>query len=153
MPSTRPPSHDPFISSSSASLQNQTSQQSLRSNASAASPRTRQQRDYLAPTNPRYPTSRTIDDDVLADAESEQELVTRRPRPQFRKIRNGSPAEGKHSRLKSRQQSEEQDIVNRRPDGSYFLEGTAAPGAPLTSSVYASGQQSDHDGMNTPGRP
>ena len=58
-----------------------------------------------------------MEDDVLADSDSEQDLAARQR--QLRRIRHGSP-EGKHNRLKGKQ-DEEQDFVNRRPDGSYLL--------------------------------
>ena len=125
--------HDPFTDaplrpttsnatslSTQAPLRSQTSQHSLRSNASAASARTRQQRDLFAPSLSRRPTGRTtprVEDEVLVDSESEQDLAARQR--QLRRIRHGSP-EGKHSRLKAKQ-DEEQDFVNRQPDGSYLL--------------------------------
>ena len=102
------------------SLRTQTSQHSLRSNASTASTRTRQPRDLFAPSLSRRPTGRTtprVEDEVLADSDSEQDLAARQR--QMRRTRHGSP-EGKHSRLKAKQ-DEEQDFVNRRPDGSYIL--------------------------------
>ena len=58
-----------------------------------------------------------VEDEVLADSDSEQDLAARQR--QLRRIRHGSP-EGKHSRLKAKQ-DEEQDFVNRQPDGSYLL--------------------------------
>ena len=133
MPPTRQ-HHDPFTdaplrpttSNSNAlnaqpSLRSHTSQHSLRSNASTASNRPRQQRDNLfAPSLSRRPTSRAtprVEDEVLADSESEQDLAARQR--QLRRIRHGSP-EGKHSRLKAKQE-EELDFVNRQPDGSYLL--------------------------------
>lgn len=118
MPPARHNPHDPFTTSSTASgtgLRTQASQQSLRSTASAASTsasRTReQQRDQLfAPSLSRRPTSHTrVEDKVLADSSSEQELRSRRPRAQH----------------KSRQQqAEEQDIVKRDAQGNYLLGGS-----------------------------
>lgn len=118
MPPARHNPHDPFTTTSTASntgLRTQASQQSLRSTASAASTsvsRTRQQqRDQLfAPALSRRPTSRTrVEDEVLADSSSEQELRSRRQRPQH----------------KSRQQqAEEQDIVKRDAQGNYLLGGS-----------------------------
>ena len=133
MPASRHP-QDPFTDAplrpttsnatslaANPSLRNQTSQHSLRSNASTASSRTRQQRDLFAPSLSRRPTSRAtprVEDEVLADSDSEQDLALQRQR-QLRRTRLGSP-EGKHSRLKPKQ-DEEQDFVNRRSDGSYLL--------------------------------
>ena len=132
MPSSRQP-HDPFTDAplrpttsnatslgTQSPLRDQTSQHSLRSNASAASARPRQQRDLFAPSLSRRPTSRAtprVEDEVLADSDSENDLATRQR--QLRRIRHGSP-EGKHSRLKTKQ-DEEQDFVNRQADGSYLL--------------------------------
>ena len=133
MPPTRQP-HDPFTDAplrpttsnatslaASSSLRSQTSQHSLRSNASAASTRPRQQRDLFAPALSRRPTSRAtprVEDGVLVDSDSEQDLAAQRQR-HLRRFGHGSP-EGKHSRLKAKQ-DEDQDFVNRRPDGSYLL--------------------------------
>lgn len=118
MPPARHIPHDPFTTTSTTSstgLRTQASQQSLRSTASAASTsasRTRQQqRDQLfAPSLSRRPNSRTrVEDEVLADSSSEQELRSRRQRPQH----------------KSRQQqAEEQDIVKRDAQGNYLLGGS-----------------------------
>lgn len=132
MPPTRQ-SHDPFIDAplrpttsnatslaTSSTLRSQTSQQSLRSTASGASTRTAQPRGFLAPSHSRRPASRAtprVEDEVLADSDSEQDLAGLQR--QLRRIRHGSP-EGKHSRLKAKQ-DEEQDFVNRQPDGSYLL--------------------------------
>lgn len=102
-------------------LRNQPSHHSLRSAAaSTTSTRSRQQRDLFAPTLSRRPTSRAtprIEDDVLADSNSEQELELQRRR-RLRSVRHASPV----SRLgRSRQRQEEDvDIVNRRPDGGYI---------------------------------
>ncbi|KAK3713904.1 hypothetical protein LTR37_008154 [Vermiconidia calcicola] len=122
-------------------LRNQSSQQSLRSNASAASTRTRQQREGLfATSQARRPANRAtphVEDEVLADSDSEQDLVTQRQKQQqLRRIRHGSP-EGKLNRSKPKQ-DKELDFVNRQPDGSYLLGGggfgetVAVPQLPVT---------------------
>lgn len=132
-----PPSrsqHDPFTTTSNAAGP------SLRTNASAAPTRTRQQ--LFAPALSRRPTSRTAaraEDDVLPDSDSEQENVTaHRQRQQHRRIRHGSP-EGRHPRLKPKQQPqahvEEPDIVNRQPDGTYLLGGSGV-GLPTVPTVF-----------------
>lgn len=143
-----PPSrshHDPFTTTSSAAGS------SLRTNASAASTRTRQR--LFAPALSRRPNSRTTpraEDDVLPDSDSEQENVTvQRQRQQHRRIRHGSP-EGRHSRLKTKQQpqppTEEPDIVKRQPDGSYLLGG---PTIGLVSAPTVFGQDvADATGMH-----
>lgn len=126
MPPRQP--HDPFTdaplrptSSNATSLRAQNSQHSLRSNNSTASAPSRPQRDLFAPSRSRRPTSRAtprVEDEVLADSDSEPDLAAQRQR-QMRRIRHGSP-EGKHSRLKVKQE-DEHDFVNRRADGSYLL--------------------------------
>ena len=124
--------HDPFTdaplrpttsNATNPSLRTQNSQQSLRSNASSASTRTRppQQRDLFAPALSRKPTSRStprVEDEVLADSDSDREWAGQR-HAQLRRARHGSP-EGKNSRLKAKQ-DEEAEFVNRRPDGTYLL--------------------------------
>jgi hypothetical protein len=134
MPPTRHPSN-PFDSvpplqpthsnvvPNNATLRNQSSQHSLRSNASAASSRPRQQRDLFAPSRSRRPTGRAtphVEDEVLADPDTEEELTAAQHRQrQLRRVRHGSP-ESKHGRSKVKQ-TEAQDFVNRQPDGSYLL--------------------------------
>lgn len=138
MPPSRAQPHDSFSTSFSAAppLRHQASHPSLRSNASAASARTRQQRDLLAPIS-RRPTGRTtphIETDVLADTDSasEHDQVTQRAKPLRRSIRSG----GSPARLKAKQSTAEQeDVVNRGPNGSYFLEGGALIGMPVPSDV------------------
>ena len=155
MPPSRQP-HDPFTDaplrpttsnatslSTQPSLRNQTSQNSLRSNASAASNRARQHQGLFAPSLSKRPTSRTtprVEDEVLADSESEQDLAARQR--QLRRIRHGSP-EGKHSRLKAKQ-DEEQDFVNRQPDGSYLL-GVASFGNETVAVPQMSIPQSEEE--------
>jgi len=61
---------------------------------------------------------------VLADPESEEDpaaaaAASQRPR-QAQVVKKGSP-EAKHGRLRPRQVGDEQDVVNRQPDGSYLL--------------------------------
>lgn len=123
MPSSRS-QHDPFTTTSNAAGP------SLRTNASAASTRTRQQ--LFAPSLSRRPTtSRTtprVEDDVLPDSDSEQENVTTpRQRQPVRRLRHASPGD-RHGRFKPKQQpqaqAEELEIVNRQPDGSYLLGGS-----------------------------
>lgn len=139
--------HDPFTTTSNAAGP------SLRTNASAASTRTRQQ--LFAPSLSRRPTSRTtprVDDDVLPDSDSEQENATaQRQRRQVRRIRHGSP-EGRHGRTKPKQQPqaqiEELDIVNRQPDGSYLLGG---PTMGILAAPTVFGQDvAEASGMVTP---
>ena len=129
MPSRQP--HDPFTdaplrpTTSNATslaanppLRSQTSQHSLRSNASTTSARTRQPRDLFAPSLSRRGTTPRFEDGVLADSDSEQDLASQRHK-QTRRIRHGSP-DAKHGRGRSRQ-DEEVDFVNRKPDGSFLL--------------------------------
>ncbi|KAK0264810.1 hypothetical protein LTR91_000005 [Friedmanniomyces endolithicus] len=130
----RPP-HDPFTTTAlrpttvNPALRAQTSQQSLRSETSTTSSRTRQQpRDLFAPTLSRRPTSRAnprvAADDVLADpADSEEEAR------QARKTRLGSPPpELKYSRRRGRAAAQEEDgeIVVRRANGEFLLDGSKA---------------------------
>lgn len=130
MPSARP---DPFTTSSNAashpasrSLRAQPSQQSLSSNASAASTRTRQQRELFAPALSRRPTSRTtprVADEVLADSDEEnqeREPIVHRPRQALRRVRHRSP-EGRLARARPKQQVEEADIVNRDATGNFLM--------------------------------
>ncbi|KAK5167355.1 uncharacterized protein LTR77_007054 [Saxophila tyrrhenica] len=141
MPPSRQPA-DPFSSqpplqpttSNSTSLRSQTSQHSLRSNASSASTRPRQPNNLFAPSLSRRPTSRAtprVDDEVLADSDSEQDLPVQTRQRQLRRTRHGSP-EGKQNRQKPKQE-DELEFVNRQPDGSYLLgvsgygEATAVP--------------------------
>lgn len=109
---------------STSSLRAQTSQHSLRSSVGAAPARSRQQLDLFAPSLSRRPTSRAtprVEDEVLADSDSEPELAAQRQRNP-RRVRHGSP-DGKHGRLKGKQE-EEHEFVNRKADGSYLLGGT-----------------------------
>lgn len=125
MPSSRQP-HDPFTdaplrpttSNANTQLRSQTSQHSLRSNTSNTSGRPRQQRDLFAPSLSRRGTTPRFEDEVLADSDSEQDLTAQRQK-QTRRIRHGSP-DVKYGRVKGKQ-DEEQDFVNRKPDGSYLL--------------------------------
>lgn len=125
------PSHDPFTDAplrpttsnanslaGSTALRHQTSQHSLRSNASTTSSRTRQPRDLFAPGLTRRAHTPRFEDEVLADSDSGQELGGRK-QAQARRTRHGSP-QGKAGRGKSRH-DEEQEFVNRQPDGSYLL--------------------------------
>lgn len=133
MPSVRP-QHDPFtdaplrpsasLGSSSHNLRGQASQHSLRSTASTANSRSRQQTNLFAPSLSRRPTSRatpSFDDDVLADETEEDELtssqVARQQRQRHGKIRHGSP-ESKHARLQ-KSKPEDVEFVKRRTDGGY----------------------------------
>lgn len=140
--------HDPFTTSvpTAASLRNQASQTSLRSsNASAAPTRTRQQHgSLLAPARTRRPISRTtprVEDGILADSDSERDgmMAPRAPKPQQRGYRHGSPERRQPRSRPQRQQAEEQDIVNRQPDGSYLL-GAPALGAPSIMPLYGLGR-------------
>ncbi|KAF2484573.1 hypothetical protein BDY17DRAFT_323416 [Neohortaea acidophila] len=125
------PSHDPFTDAplrpttsnanslaGSTALRHQTSQHSLRSNASTTSSRTRQPRDLFAPGLTRRAHTPRFEDEVLADSDSGQELGGRK-QAQARRTRHGSP-QGKAGRGKSRH-DEGQEFVNRQPDGSYLL--------------------------------
>ena len=129
-PPTRQP-HDPFTDAplrpttsnatslaNSSALRSQTSQHSLRSNASTASARTRQQRDLFAPSLSRRGTTPRYEDDVLADSDTEQDL-TAQLQKQTRRAKHGA-ADTKYGRSKVKQ-DEEQEFVNRKPDGSYLL--------------------------------
>ena len=138
--------HDPFTDAplrpnNNAPLR---AQQGVRPTASTASARTRKQRDLFAPSLSRRPTSRStprVEDGVLADPDSEEELIGQRQR-HMRRIRQGSP-EGKHSRLKPPQE-EEPDIVNRQSDGSYLLDVSASNEA-ITSHLFAPELQAARD--------
>lgn len=144
-PSTKMPprqQHDPFTDAplrpthANPALRGQASQQSLRSNTSTASSRTRQQRDLFAPSLGRRPTARStphIEDEVLADPDSEEEVAIHR-QGRVRGMRQGSP-EGKHSRLKPKQE-EEQCIVNKQADGSYLL-GVSASNEAIAPQLMA----------------
>ncbi|KAK3116615.1 hypothetical protein LTR53_002849 [Teratosphaeriaceae sp. CCFEE 6253] len=123
---------DPFTegparpNASSQVLRAQPSQQSLRSDTSAASSRARQPRDLFAPALSRRPTSRAtpvVTDEILADPDSDEEQAAHRQR-QMRKTRQVSP-EGKQGRRRVRQ-SDELDIVNRKPNGEYLLDVSEA---------------------------
>lgn len=142
MPPARQP-HDPFTdaplrpttsNATNPALRSQTSQQSIRSNASAASSRTRGPTGstLFAPALSRRPNSRStprVDDGsgILADSDSEieNEPSVQRPQRQLRRVRHGSPEAkgaglGRAGKGKVKQE-EEVDFVNRRPDGSYLL--------------------------------
>lgn len=60
-----------------------------------------------------------MEDDVLADSDSETDVVAQKPK-QSRRVRHGSPIVIKHERLKPKQE-DEVDLVNRQPDGGYLL--------------------------------
>ncbi|WPG98144.1 Hypothetical protein R9X50_00093000 [Acrodontium crateriforme] len=125
---------DPFVEgplqSHTSALRTQPSQQSLRSNASTASTRTRQQRDLFAPTLSRRPTSRTtrhVDDGVLADPADSEEEPTAAQR-QRRRLRHGSP-EAKTGRVKSKfVEVAEEEFVIRQADGCFLLGMSCSPG-------------------------
>lgn len=118
--SLAPPAHN---------LRGQASQHSLRSNASTASSRSRQQGNLFAPSLSRRPTSRatpSFDDDVLADEEDEEELAAaqqqqRRGGLRHARLKHGSP-ESKHARLQKAKQEAEVEFVVRRSDGGYLNE-------------------------------
>ncbi|CZT21236.1 uncharacterized protein RCC_07099 [Ramularia collo-cygni] len=119
-----------------------------KTNASAASTRTRQQ--LFAPTLSRRPTSRTtprIDDDVLPDSNSEQENSTRQRR-HARRLRGGSPVEGRGGRARSKQQVEELEIVNRQPDGTYLLDGMSMGLLAAPTPVFGQDMADSADAMD-----
>jgi hypothetical protein len=111
------------------------SHHALRSNASTASSRSRQQQTNLfAPSLPRKPTSRratpAFEEDVLADEveEDAEELDVALQRRQARqaRARHASP-ESKLARAQQkarleREREEESDFVIRKPDGSFLKE-------------------------------
>ncbi|KAF2208682.1 hypothetical protein CERZMDRAFT_87493 [Cercospora zeae-maydis SCOH1-5] len=163
MPMSRAAVHDPFTTSSTtaSSLRSHHPQTNLRSHnaSSAATARTRQPAANLfAPSLLRRPTSRTTprveEDVVLPDSDSEADISllvqTRQPQlqqlQQTRRTRHGSPDTGRHGRLRPRQQAEEQDLVNRQPDGSYLL-GACTLGIAAPKTMFAPAQQ---DGEGTP---
>ncbi|KXT10157.1 hypothetical protein AC579_9746 [Pseudocercospora musae] len=141
MPPPRP-SHDPFATTipTASSLRRQPSQASLRSHASAASTR---QNGLLTSARTRRPNNRStprIEDGVLADSESDRDtIMAPRQKLQQRGFRHGSP-ERRHARSKPARQPEDQDIVNRQPDGSY-LPGAPAPGTPSILPIYGPGHE------------
>ncbi|EME81611.1 uncharacterized protein MYCFIDRAFT_78928 [Pseudocercospora fijiensis CIRAD86] len=151
MPPPRPP-HDPFATTipTASSLRHQPSQSSLRSHASAASTR---HNGLLTSARTRRPNNRStprLEDGVLADSESDRDTIMapRQKLLQQRGFRHGSP-ERRHARPKpARQQVEDQDIVNRQPDGSYLL-GAPALGTPSLMPMYGSGHE---DGEVNPAR-
>ncbi|KAK4570012.1 hypothetical protein LTR86_002982 [Recurvomyces mirabilis] len=173
MPPTRQPPHDPFTdaplrpTTGNPSFRSQTSQSSLRSNASNASARPRppqQTRDLFAPALSRRPTSRTtprVEDDVLADPDSEEEIAVmqrqrqRQARDGLRTVRQGSPEKGGaqyHGRRgAARREEEDVDIVNRQADGNYMLDVSGmidvqAMGVPLNyPSAEIGGRVEDED--------
>jgi hypothetical protein len=111
------------------------SHHALRSNASTASSRSRQQQTNLfAPSLPRKPTSRratpAFEEDVLADEveEDAEELDAALQRRQVRqaRARHASP-ESKLARAQQkarleREREEESEFVIRKPDGSFLKE-------------------------------
>lgn len=124
-----PSGNDPFTGpplqpTTSNTLRSQTSQHSLGSNTSAASTRPRQGGNLFAPSLSRRPTSRAmprVEGEILADSDSEHNTSAQQHRQrQLRRVRHSSP-ETKHSRVKPKQQDEEQDFVNRQPDGGFLL--------------------------------
>ncbi|KAM3417454.1 hypothetical protein BST61_g5700 [Cercospora zeina] len=164
MPLSRAAAHDPFTTSSTtaSSLRSHHPQTNLRSNnananAAAAATRPRQPAANLfAPSLLRRPTGRTTprveEDVVLPDSDSEADMSllaqTRQPRlQQTRRTRHGSPDTGRHGRLRPRQQAEEQELVNRQPDGSYLLGASTLGIIAAPKTMFAPAQ---HDGEVTP---
>lgn len=144
MPPSRIPPHEALTSHA------QTSHPSLRPSTSATSVRTRQQHDLFAPNPSRRHGGRTtprIEDEVLADSESEHDLAPNGRQRHTTGNRHASP-EGRHLRARGgRQQAQEQDIVNRKPDGSYLLDGTTGGSAVSgASTLFAQGQAADSPG-------
>ncbi|QIW98780.1 hypothetical protein AMS68_004298 [Peltaster fructicola] len=128
-------SNDPFVdgalrptTSNATSLRSshprpQASQTSLRSGAgSAASTRTRQTREHFAPSLSRRAPSRAlrrVEDDVLADSDSERDNVKAPSNTRLRRVRRLSP----DTRTKPKpKQEEEISIVHRQPDGNFIRE-------------------------------
>ncbi|KAI7561914.1 hypothetical protein KC317_g8763, partial [Hortaea werneckii] len=124
----------------------------MRPTASTASTRTRHQqpRDNLfAPNLSRRPTARStpkLDDEVLADPESEAEAAAAaQRRRQTTRARQGSP-ESRLASGKARVRTEELpeveeeevvgEIVNRREDGGYLL-GVSAGNEALAQHLFA----------------
>ena len=112
------------------------SHHALRSNASTASSRSRQQQTNLfAPAQPRKPTSRratpAFEEDVLADeveedAEELDAALQRRQVRQARAVRHASP-ESKLARARQkaqleREREEEAEFVIRKGDGGFLRE-------------------------------
>lgn len=123
----QPPLHDPFNPSVplERSLRGQASQQSLRSNTSTTSGRhaTRRLRpprsaeNLFASTLSRRPTGRAtprIEDEVLADPSAPEDGLPH----ERRRVRHGSPVKSKQDDPLGG------EIVNRRENGSYFLESS-----------------------------
>ncbi|KAI7304100.1 hypothetical protein KC315_g15321 [Hortaea werneckii] len=125
----------------------------MRPTASTASTRTRHQqpRDNLfAPNLSRGPTARStpkVEDEVLADPESETEAAAAAQRHrQTRRARQGSPESriaGGKARVKTEELPQKEDeagvvgeIVNRREDGGYLL-GVSAGNEALAQHLFA----------------
>ncbi|KAI6801815.1 hypothetical protein KC367_g8621 [Hortaea werneckii] len=125
----------------------------MRPTASTASTRTRHQqpRDNLfAPNLSRRPTARStpkVEDEVLADPESEAEAAAAAQRHrQTRRARQGSPESriaGGKARVKTEELPQKEDeagvvgeIVNRREDGGYLL-GVSAGNEALAQHLFA----------------
>ncbi|CAK3940218.1 Hypothetical predicted protein [Lecanosticta acicola] len=148
MPPSRAQPHDPFTTSSSSvpPLRRQPSHPSLRSNASAASSRSRQRPAFL----PRYTVGRTTPHiettDVLEDAdfssERENEQVTLRQRPGPTRLR-AKPSTHTTKPAHQHNPAEEEDIVNRGPNGSYFLDGSASFGMPAPTTGLGGGGEEE----------
>ena len=141
MPPTSRPAHDPFTdaplrptssnavaaTTSNHAPRHPLSHPNARTQASAAASRSRTQRELFAPPLSRRPLSRTtaqVEDEVLADSESELDIATAPRQRHVRRGRRGSP-EAKHTRPKQRQ-AEELDIVNRQADGNYLIGATVS---------------------------
>lgn len=131
-PTIAPPNLRAAASASAAA----SSHHALRSNASTASSRSRQQQTNLfAPSQPRKPTSRratpAFEEDVLADEVEEddaEELDAALQRRQVRqaRARHGSP-ESKLARAQQKarlekEREEESEFVIRKADGSFWRE-------------------------------
>ena len=165
MPPTRQ-HHDPFTdaplrpTTGNPSFRTQTSQSSLRSNISNASarPRQPQSRDLFAPALSRRPTSKTtprVEDDVLADPDSDEDIAVvprqRQARGALRTGRHGSPEKGPqhHGRARgvARREEEDIDIVNRQADGNYMLDVSGInEGLPMgVPQTYPSAEMEDED--------
>ncbi|KAI7466350.1 hypothetical protein KC357_g7380 [Hortaea werneckii] len=125
----------------------------MRPTASTAPTRTRHQqpRDNLfAPNLSRRPTARStpkVEDEVLADPESEAEAAAAAQRHrQTRRARQGSPESriaGGKARVKTEELPQKEDeagvvgeIVNRREDGGYLL-GVSAGNEALAQHLFA----------------
>jgi hypothetical protein len=73
-----------------------------------------------------------VEDEVLADPDTEQDFTVQHRQHHSRRTGNGSP-EGRHVKHKTKQDNE-MEFVNRRPDGSFILpigdEGMTMPQMP-----------------------